>query len=54
MGVTLSRMSKVLKCAGDEDSITLGAEDNADTSALVFEAPKQDFRLGNAVNGCRC
>lgn len=30
-------MSKILKCAGNEDNITLRAEDNADTLALVFE-----------------
>ncbi|NXK71178.1 PCNA protein, partial [Amazona guildingii] len=35
-------MSKILKCAGNEDIITLRAEDNADTLALVFEAPNQE------------
>lgn len=30
-------MSKILKCAGNEDIITLRAEDAADTLALVFE-----------------
>ena len=30
-------MSKILKCAGNEDIITLRAEDNADTLVLVFE-----------------
>ena len=34
-------MSKILKCAGNEDIITLRAEDNADTLALVFEAPSK-------------
>uniref|UniRef100_A0A3Q3K4N5 DNA sliding clamp PCNA n=1 Tax=Monopterus albus TaxID=43700 RepID=A0A3Q3K4N5_MONAL len=37
MGVNLSSMSKILKCAGNEDIITLRAEDSADTLALVFE-----------------
>lgn len=32
-----SSMSKILKCAGNEDIITLRAEDNADSLALVFE-----------------
>lgn len=36
-----SSMSKILKCAGNEDIITLRAEDNADTLALVFEAPSK-------------
>lgn len=34
-------MSKILKCAGNEDIITLRAEDNADTLALVFETPSE-------------
>ncbi|KAG3268665.1 hypothetical protein H1C71_021666 [Ictidomys tridecemlineatus] len=40
--VNLTSMSKILKCAGNEDIITLRAEDNADTLALVFEAPNQE------------
>ncbi|XP_066193432.1 proliferating cell nuclear antigen isoform X2 [Sylvia atricapilla] len=45
MGVNLSSMSKILKCAGNEDIITLRAEDNADTLALVFEAPRAGVQL---------
>lgn len=30
-------MSKILKCAGNDDIITLRAEDDADTLTLVFE-----------------
>lgn len=37
-------MSKILKCAGNEDIITLRAEDNADTLALVFET-LSEFQL---------
>lgn len=40
---SLSSMSKILKCAGNEDIITLRAEDNADTLALVFEAPSKSY-----------
>lgn len=36
-------MSKILKCAGNEDIITLRAEDNADTLALVFETLSKFF-----------
>nr|KAF6423311.1 proliferating cell nuclear antigen [Rousettus aegyptiacus] len=43
MGVNLTSMSKILKCAGNEDIITLRAEDNADTLALVFEAPSKSY-----------
>ncbi|KAK6306224.1 hypothetical protein J4Q44_G00231490 [Coregonus suidteri] len=42
MGVNLSSMSKILKCAGNEDIITLRAEDNADTLSLVFETLNQE------------
>uniref|UniRef100_A0A4W3H2T9 Proliferating cell nuclear antigen n=1 Tax=Callorhinchus milii TaxID=7868 RepID=A0A4W3H2T9_CALMI len=35
-------MSKILKCAGNDDIITLRAEDNADTLALVFESQNQE------------
>lgn len=36
-------MSKILKCAGNEDIITLRAEDNADSLALVFETLSECF-----------
>uniref|UniRef100_A0A4X2MBR6 DNA sliding clamp PCNA n=1 Tax=Vombatus ursinus TaxID=29139 RepID=A0A4X2MBR6_VOMUR len=42
MGVNLTSTSKILKCASNEDIITLRAEDNADTLALIFEAPNQE------------
>uniref|UniRef100_A0A8C4X2N8 DNA sliding clamp PCNA n=1 Tax=Erpetoichthys calabaricus TaxID=27687 RepID=A0A8C4X2N8_ERPCA len=42
MGVNLSSMSKILKCAGNEDIITLRAEDNADTLSLIFETLNQE------------
>ena len=38
-------MSKILKCAGNEDIITLRAEDNADTLALVFETLSKFFTV---------
>lgn len=34
-------MSKILRCAGNEDVITMRAEDNADNLALVFETPSK-------------
>ncbi|TRY93954.1 hypothetical protein DNTS_016304 [Danionella cerebrum] len=42
MGVNLSTMSKILKCADNDDTITLRAEDNADSLALVFEPHNQE------------
>lgn len=35
-------MSKILKCAANEDIITIKAQDNADTVTFVFESPDQD------------
>uniref|UniRef100_UPI003590161F proliferating cell nuclear antigen n=1 Tax=Myxine glutinosa TaxID=7769 RepID=UPI003590161F len=42
MGVNLTSMSKILKCAGNDDIITLRAEDSPDTLTLVFESPNQE------------
>ena len=32
-------MSKILKCAGNDDAITVKASDNADTITFMFESP---------------
>uniref|UniRef100_A0A2R8ZIB0 DNA sliding clamp PCNA n=1 Tax=Pan paniscus TaxID=9597 RepID=A0A2R8ZIB0_PANPA len=42
MGVNLTIMSKILKCAGNEDIVTLRIEDNVNTLVLVFEASNQE------------
>ena len=34
-------MSKILKCAGNDDVITIKADDTADTVTFVFEAPSK-------------
>ena len=44
-----SSMSKILKCAGNEDIITLRAEDNADSLALVFETLSEFFSCFNII-----
>jgi len=41
LGISLPSMSKVLKCAGNDDIITLKAEDNGDSLTFMFESPKQ-------------
>jgi proliferating cell nuclear antigen len=41
MGINLGSMSKILKCAGNDDTITLKAEDNGDLVTFMFEHPKQ-------------
>ena len=38
LGVNLGSLTKVLKCAKDDDRVTLKASDNADVLNLVYEA----------------
>lgn len=49
MGMNLTNMAKMLKCAGNEDIITMKAEDNGDTVTFMFESPNHerisDFEL---------
>ncbi|XP_077226111.1 proliferating cell nuclear antigen-like [Tasmannia lanceolata] len=42
MGMNLNHMSKMLKCAGNDDIITLKADDEGDTITFMFESPSQD------------
>jgi len=42
MGMNLTSMSKILKCAANNDIITIKAQDQADTVTFVFEAPNQE------------
>merc|ERR1711942_365567 len=39
MGMNLTSMSKILKCAANDDIITMKAQDNADTVTFMFESP---------------
>jgi len=39
MGINLGSMSKILKCAGNDDAITVKAGDNADSVTFMFESP---------------
>jgi len=41
LGISLTALSKILKCAGADDIITLKAEDNGENVTLMFESPKQ-------------
>jgi len=40
LGINLQSMGKILKCSGNDDSITLKAEDNGDQVEFMFESPK--------------
>jgi len=42
LGLNLGSMSKILRCAGNDDSLTLKAEDGSDTLTFVFESQKGD------------
>ena len=42
MGMNLNNMAKLLKCAGNDDVITLKADDNGDSVTFMFESPNQE------------
>jgi len=42
LGINLQSMSKILKCANNDDVLTIKADDSGDTVTFVFESPKQD------------
>ena len=39
MGVKMASLSKILKCANNDDSLTLRADEDGDILSLAFEAP---------------
>eukprot|EP00742_Colponemidia_sp_Colp-10_P002608 GILJ01002784.1.p1 GENE.GILJ01002784.1~~GILJ01002784.1.p1 ORF type:complete len:278 (+),score=54.23 GILJ01002784.1:53-835(+) len=42
LGVNMQSLSKIIKCASNDDVITLKAEDSADTITFMFESDKAD------------
>lgn len=42
---TFFSAAKILRCAGGSDSITLKAEDNADSVTFIFESPSKKMLL---------
>lgn len=42
LGIHTATLSKLLKCAGNEDVITLKTAEGTDGLSLVFESPNQD------------
>eukprot|EP00877_Chromochloris_zofingiensis_P014263 jgi/Chrzof1/9090/Cz03g35210.t1 len=42
MGMSLNNFAKILKCAGNDDVITVKAADEGDTVTFMFESPKED------------
>jgi len=41
LGLNLTNFSKILKCASNDDIVTLKAEDEPDTLTLMFESPSK-------------
>lgn len=41
MGMNLSHVAKLLRCAANDDILTLKADDDADTVTFMFESPSQ-------------
>ncbi|KAL2917255.1 proliferating cell nuclear antigen [Polyrhizophydium stewartii] len=42
LGISLVSLGKILKCAANDDILTLRAQENADVLSLVFETPNSD------------
>ncbi|KAL8093564.1 proliferating cell nuclear antigen-like [Apium graveolens] len=42
MGMNLGNMAKMLKCAGNDDIVTIKADDGGDVITFMFESPTQD------------
>ncbi|XP_065357841.1 proliferating cell nuclear antigen [Calliphora vicina] len=42
MGMNLGSMAKILKCANNDDTVTVKAQDNADTVTFMFESPNHE------------
>ncbi|CAH0387035.1 unnamed protein product [Bemisia tabaci] len=42
MGINLASMTKIMKCAGNDDIMTMKAQDNADSVTFMFESPNQE------------
>ncbi|KAL5287777.1 PCNA family protein [Megaselia abdita] len=42
MGMNLASMSKILKCSNNNDTVTMKAQDNADSVTFMFESQNQE------------
>jgi len=47
LGINLDTMTKVLKCAGNDDTVTMKAQDDSDSVTFIFESKNKvsDFEL---------
>eukprot|EP01111_Echinosteliopsis_oligospora_P001820 TRINITY_DN1266_c0_g1_i1.p1 TRINITY_DN1266_c0_g1~~TRINITY_DN1266_c0_g1_i1.p1 ORF type:complete len:271 (-),score=63.02 TRINITY_DN1266_c0_g1_i1:159-941(-) len=42
LGINIGSMTKILKCATNDDSVTIKADDNGDNITFLFESVKED------------
>jgi len=42
LGINLTNMAKIMKCAGNDDSVTLRANEDGDTITFIFDSPNQE------------
>jgi len=42
LGVNTTNLAKILKCAGNDDIVTLKSEEETDNLTMIFESPNQD------------
>lgn len=42
MGMNLASLTKIVKCANNDDTVTIKAQDDADTVTFMFESKKHD------------
>jgi len=56
LGFNAANMGKILKCAGNDDIITLKAEDEGDALTMMFESPNGDriADFGELYMSCVC
>jgi hypothetical protein len=49
--MSLANLAKVLKCAGNDDIVTLKANDDGDTVTFMFESPSAPPPFGGLGGG---
>lgn len=45
LGMNLNSLQKILKCAGNEDEVTLRADDDSDALSMVFQNRRESSQL---------
>ena len=44
LGMNLNSLQKILKCAGNDDEVTLRADDDSDALSMVFQNRRQSMQ----------